>query len=121
MAHVPCGFFFLESHDSLNVQGTDSLLCIQHQERHGEPFPQGTLSILKDGPADYRVTVPIPSTTISLLANPVEWTMGYVKDFLATALGAVDSIGPTLRYQITLAGFFVREASRCSLSVMHYE
>jgi hypothetical protein len=121
MAHIPSSLFLFESHDALNIQGTDPLFGIQHQEGNHKPFAQRSLCVLKDRPADNAEAVAVALVASghfasllvhglsAALANPMIRAMGNVKDFCVTALRAAHAFGPALRFQIFLASGFVGE------------
>jgi len=121
MAHVPSRLFFLETHNALNVQGTDSLFGVQHQEGNHEPFAQRALGILKNRPADNTepkavalvasddLASPFVHGLRAALANPVVRAVRNVKHLCAAALRAAHAVRLAFRLQIFLARRFVGE------------
>jgi len=103
-AHIPRGFVRAGSHHAMNLVGTNSLLCVAHDEHDLKPRAQRILSVLENRFRDDAEPVAVASAAILALTNPVEGPMRDVEHFRVGATRALDNaIRPPLLYQKPLA------------------
>jgi hypothetical protein len=96
-----------EAHDTLNLEGANSLLAGQHQMGDAEPLAERLVRVLKDRARDMREA--ITRVRSALVALPLEGHRPDRKDLWIATARANHPIRPAPRYQVRLASIFVRE------------
>ncbi len=106
VAHVPRGTVGLHPDVPLNLESTDALLALAHQENDGEPRAEREVSVFEDG-TDERSEV-VAGLRRALLAAPSPGA-AELEDALVSTAGAANSIGPPHFHEISAARVFRRE------------
>jgi hypothetical protein len=110
VAHIPSRPVVTASDLAMNLKGADSLLALRHKVNDLEPSQKRIVGILEHGPTDNGEAIAVFTTTIFVLANPVEGTRFQFIYLLAViATRTVNAIGPAQFFKIRLASLFGRE------------
>ncbi len=100
VTHVPRRPIGTRADGTLNLHGAHPLLALAHEIDHLEPGAERVVSVLEDGPHQWREAVALLAT---LLALPVPWT-GEFMNFRVPTAWAGDTLRPAQLNQVALAG-----------------
>lgn len=110
MAHIPGGLIGSASDDSLDLQGADALLALQHQVDHLKPRLERVVRVLKNCLADDRKAIAVPTATRLGFADPMKWASLQGIHFVIVAARTLYTGWPAPFLQKLFAGFFGGEA-----------
>jgi len=111
MAYIPGRLIGTAADQSLNLQGANALLALQHQIDHLKPYAEWIVRVLKNCFAYDREAIAVASTAILRLTDPMKRTARHSEHLPILTARAFHAIWPSALLEKLFAGLFRGEAA----------